>query len=103
MRPKYFTPAHSILWWWIMERDPTKGVTFTKIQSAKSCLANLRSILKDRLKNRFEITGGRANNPEHVGSRRLLLKGFTQLVQQARVLDCDDGLSREISDQLDLD
>jgi len=80
MGPKYFTSPHSILWWRIMECDPAKGIAFTKIQSAKPCLANLRSILKDRLKNRFEITGRRANNPEHIGSRCLLLKGFAQFI-----------------------
>src|SRR5262245_61034328 len=43
-----------------------------------------------------------ANDLEHVGGRGLLLQGFTQLVEQPRVLDRDDGLVGEVLDQLDL-
>ena len=37
-----------------------------------------------------------ADDLEHVGSSGLLLKRFTQLVEQARILDGDDGLRGEV-------
>src|SRR5262249_25634349 len=39
---------------------------------------------------------------EHFGGRRLLLQRFMQLVEQPGVFDRNDGLIREILDQLDL-
>ena len=39
---------------------------------------------------------------EHVGGGGLLLQQFAQLVEQAGVLDGDDGLGGEVLDQLDL-
>src|SRR5262249_46104042 len=39
---------------------------------------------------------------EHIGSGRLLLQRLAQLVEQAGVLDSDDGLVGEVLDQLDL-
>ena len=50
-----------------------------------------------------------SNNLQHLRSRRLLLQRFreivgalAQLAEQPRVLDGDDGLGREICQQLDL-
>ena len=43
-----------------------------------------------------------ADDLEHVGGRGLLLQRFAQLVEQARVLDRDDGLGSEVFDQFDL-
>ena len=50
----------------------------------------------------LQIEGRAADDLEHVGGGGLLLERFTQLVEQARVLDGDDGLSGEVLDQLDL-
>src|SRR5262245_65659945 len=55
-----------------------------------------------RLQHRLEIEGRAADDLEHVGGGGLLLKRFPQLVQQSSVLDGDDGLAGEISDQFDL-
>src|SRR5262249_36143827 len=85
-----------------MKRDPTKGIAFTKIQSAKPCLANLRGVLKDRVKNRVEVPWRGAKNPEHPGVRGLLSKGFAQLIKKPGILDGDDGLRGEFLGQLDL-
>ena len=52
--------------------------------------------------HRLQIEGRAADDLEHVGGRGLLLQRFAQLVEQARVLDGDDGLGGEIRDQLDL-
>ncbi len=54
------------------------------------------------MKHRLQIEGRPADHLEHVGGGGLLLKRFAQLVEQARVLDGDDGLAGEASDQLDL-
>src|SRR5262249_12468492 len=43
-----------------------------------------------------------ADDTEDLGSRRLLLQRLPQLVEQARVLDGDDGLRCEILNQLNL-
>jgi hypothetical protein len=43
-----------------------------------------------------------ADHAQHVGGRCLLLQRLTQLVEQPRVLDGDDGLCGEIPEQLDL-
>src|SRR5262249_55099403 len=85
-----------------MKRDPTKGIAFTKIQSAKPCLANLRGVLKDRVKNRVEVAWRGTNNPEHAGGRGLLLKGFAQLIKKPRILGGGEGLRGEFLGQLDL-
>jgi hypothetical protein len=41
---------------------------------------------------RSALRGRRANDFEHVGRGRLLLERFAQLVEQARILNGDDGL-----------
>src|SRR4029450_5994328 len=60
------------------------------------------SRLNQGLKHRLEIEGRASDDLEHVGRSSLLLQRFAQLVEQARVLDRDDGLVGEVLDQLDL-
>src|SRR5262249_22491011 len=55
-----------------------------------------------RLQHRLEVKGRAADDLEHVGGGGLLLQRFAQLVEQARVLDGDDGLGGKILHQLDL-
>src|SRR5258707_4022151 len=52
--------------------------------------------------SRLEVERRAADDLEQIGGGGLLLQRFPQLVEQARVLDGDDGLLREIADQLDL-
>ena len=47
----------------------------------------------------MQIEGRAADDLEHVSGRGLLLEGFAQFVEQAGVLDGDDGLSGEDFDQ----
>src|SRR5512144_3082155 len=54
------------------------------------------------VKDRIEFARRRADDLEHVGGGRLLLQRLTQLVEQSRVLDRDDGLRGEVLKQLDL-
>ena len=55
-----------------------------------------------RVEHRLQIEGRAADDLEHVGGGGLLLERFAQLVEQARVLDGDDGLVGEVRHQLDL-
>ena len=58
--------------------------------------------LDQRVQHGLQIEGRAADDLEHVCGRGLLLQQFAQLVEQARVLDGDDGLRGEVLDQLDL-
>src|SRR5262245_30192323 len=49
-------------------------------------LAQARRGLYERIEHGPQIKGRAADDLEHVGRRGLLLKGFTQLVEQSRVL-----------------
>jgi hypothetical protein len=49
--------------------------------------------------HRDKIERRAADDLEHVGGGGLLLQRFAQLVEQARVLDGDDGLSSEVLHQ----
>jgi hypothetical protein len=62
----------------------------------------LHSVFKDRLEHRLKLTWRGADDFEYVGSGSLLLEGFAQLVEQARVLDGDDGLIGKGLDERDL-
>src|SRR5262245_21094737 len=53
-------------------------------------------------KDRLQIECRPTDDLKHIGSGSLLLKRFTQLIQQARVLDSNDGLRGEVLDQIDL-
>ena len=48
------------------------------------------------LQHGLQIERRPADHLEHVSGGGLLLKGFAQLVEQARVLDGDDGLSGKV-------
>src|SRR5262245_8847028 len=58
--------------------------------------------LDERIEHRLQIERRAADDLEHVGSGGLLLQGLAQLVEQAGVLDGDDGLRGEGLDQIDL-
>ena len=48
----------------------------------------------------LQIERRTADDLEHVGGRRLLLKRLAQFIEQPRVLDGDDGLGREILNEV---
>ena len=52
--------------------------------------------LAQRIEHRLQIEGRAADHLEHVSGGGLLLERFAQLVEQARVLNGDDGLLGEI-------
>src|SRR6516225_10620613 len=65
-------------------------------------LAKASGRFDERIQYRLKIEGRAADYLEHVGGRGLLLQRFPQLVEQAGVLDGDDGLAGKILDQRDL-
>ena len=48
------------------------------------------------IEHRLQVEGRAADDLEHVGGGGLLLQRFAQLVEQAGVLDGDDGLAGEV-------
>src|SRR5262245_13391390 len=65
-------------------------------------LAQPRRRLHQRVEHDLQIEGRAADDLKHVRGGGLLLQRLAQLVEQARVLDGDDGLAGKILDQLDL-
>src|SRR5215831_3656731 len=65
-------------------------------------LAQARRGLYERIEHGPQIKGRAADDLEHIGSGGLLLERFAKFVEQARVLDGDDGLSSKIPYQIDL-
>src|SRR6185503_5696540 len=102
VRMNDFAQARLEFRWRIMERNAPKGAVLEKIQGTEPGLTDLRGVLKDRLEHRLQATWRRADHLEHIGGRGLLLERFPELVEQPRVLDCDNGLRGEILHQLDL-
>src|SRR5262245_36185462 len=66
------------------------------------CIAQLRGRLGQGLKHRLQIEGRAADHLEHVGGSCLLRQGFAQLVEQAGVLDGDNGLFCKVAKKLNL-
>ena len=76
-----------------------------------ACFASqsLAAEFDQRTEHGLEIEGRAADDLEHVGGRGLLLErlgkivgALPQLIEQPRILYGDDGLRREVRDQLDL-
>ncbi len=72
-------------------------------------LAQLRGTSGDCLENRLHVARRAADDGEHLGRCRLMFQRFaqivralTQLLEQPRILDRDDGLGGEVRDQRDL-
>jgi hypothetical protein len=64
--------------------------------------ANPRGALDNGIEDRLHIGGWTADDAEHLGSRRLMLQGFTQFrvalldfLKQSYILDGDNGLVGE--------
>src|SRR5262249_48983366 len=71
-------------------------------QRAKPRPANSGCILQHGIEDRLKLAWRRADDLQHLGCGSLLLKRFTQFIEQARVLDGDDSLRREIFYQFNL-
>jgi hypothetical protein len=67
-----------------------------------SGLTLARRVRQHGVEGGLQLARRTGNDTQHFRSRRLLLQRFAQLVEQARILDGDDGLSRKILEQRDL-
>ena len=76
-----------------LERVDAKACDVRIICSAEPCRR-----LDQRAEHRLQIKGRAADDLEHVGGGGLLLQRLAQLVEQARILDGDDGLTGEVLD-----
>src|SRR5215831_10132893 len=86
----------------IVERNLAEAVSVIEIQQAELRVAQPRGVRQHSLEYRFKLAGRARDDTEDLRGRGLLLQRFPQLVEQARVLDGDDGLRGEILHQLDL-
>src|SRR5215831_16610559 len=86
----------------IVQRDVPEYIAFVEQQVAEAGLADANSVLKHSLEHWLKFTRRTADDLEHICGGGLLLQRLAQLVEQARVLDGDDGLGGEIAHQLDL-
>src|SRR5262249_41891254 len=92
-----------------VHRSHPEFFTFSEHQHPKFRLADSRGVFQYRFKHWVEVASRRADNLQHFRSRGLLVQRFAQvigalaqLVEQPRVLDGDDGLRSEVSDQFNL-
>src|SRR5262249_2606038 len=86
----------------IESSDQIKELT---IEAEDECLIRLAQPcrrLDQRVEHGLKIESRAADDLEHVGGGGLLLKRFAQLVEQANVLDGDDGLAGGGWEQSDL-
>src|SRR5262249_46025592 len=83
-------------------RDKTVAALLGPPNVRHFCVAQPRRRLDQRVEHGLQVKGGAADDLEHVGGGGLLLERFAQLVEQARILDGDDGLAGEALYQLDL-
>ena len=65
-------------------------------------VAQPHRLVEHRVEDGREMTRCGVDNLQHLGSRRLLFEGFARLAQEPRILDRDDRLIGEGSDQFDL-
>src|SRR5262245_40418636 len=90
-------------------RSATKPLALAQENNRIVRLAKPASILGDGFQHRLNICRRSSDHAEDLACRGLLLKCFAQivcalpqLIEQAGVLDGDDGLRSEVLDQLDL-
>src|SRR5262249_3836057 len=80
-----------------------------RVEGAELRLADTYRVRQHRREYRLQVARRTGDYAQHIGGRRLLLQGLgeivralAQLVEQASVLDGDDGLPREVRHQLNL-
>src|SRR5262245_57865805 len=82
--------------------DQAKKIAVALEQPRVIRLAQARHRLNESIEYRLQVESRPADHLEHISGGGLLLQRFSQLVEEARVLDRDHRLFCEIADQLDL-
>ena len=75
--------------------DTILSLPLPEVQHAKLGLADAGRLLQHGLKHGLKLAWRAADDTQDLGGRCLLLQRLAQLVEQARVLDGDDGLIGE--------
>ena len=83
-----------------VHRDRAEGISFAQKHAAVLGPADARGVGQHGLEHRRKLAGRAGDDLEHLGSRRLPLEQFAQLVEQSCILDSDDRLIGKIADQL---
>src|SRR5215831_17202424 len=86
----------------IVKCDSAESVPLPEVQHAELGIADAGCVCQHGLEHGFELAGRAADDTEDLGGRRLLLQRFAQLIEQARVLDGDDGLIGEACQKSDV-
>src|SRR5262249_48804151 len=80
----------------------TSGRSVVTENKSVRCVTEPSGGFDQRIEYYLQIERRTVDDLEHVSSSGLLLQGFAQLIEQACVLDGDDGLSGEVFDQRNL-
>ena len=88
-----------VLWRHVVGGRHTNEIAIVSVDESPFRFAQPRRRFSERIEHRLQVKGRAADDLEHVGGGRLLLQRFAQFVEQAGVLDGDDGLGGEIAQQ----
>src|SRR5262249_15676348 len=86
----------------VVQRNGAKRVSFAEPKCAEFGLTDASGIRQPRLEHRLQFSGRTRDDLQYLRGSGLLLQGLAQLVEEAGVLDGDDGLLGKIAQQLDL-
>src|SRR5215467_12183628 len=104
MRPEYafaaslFNPGSR----GVVLRGQTKGLAVAEIHRSEFRLADSHCVFQQGSVHRPEVPRRTGDDAQYLGGRGLLLQRFAQLVEQAGVLNSNDGLGGKVLHQLDL-
>src|SRR5262245_36360203 len=82
--------------------DDPKYLTLRPREQSRVCVCKPRRVLNEGFEHGPKIERRPTDDFEHIGRGSLLLQGFAQLTEQARIVDGDDGLTGEALEELDL-
>ena len=86
----------------IVHCDCTVAITLGQKQLSELSSTNSHRFLQHGSEHWLKLARRTADHLQHISGGSLLLEGFTQFVEEARIVDGDDGLRSKILYQLDL-
>jgi hypothetical protein len=98
----FASPCFNQRRWRDVHCSRVEAVSSREKQNTEFRLADARGVFQHRLEHGLKVTGRAGDDAQYVRGGRLLLERIAQLVEQARILDGDDRLVGEGSDQRDL-
>src|SRR6516165_7164370 len=88
--------------WNTARSDGTGLLAIDDGHEAEGCPAQSHRLFEHCVEHWDEIARRGVDDLQYLGGRRLLLQSLTRLIDEPRVLDRDDGLSRKIFQKNDL-